>query len=250
MNNNQIPRIKNYFQDKNSVAWQKLCEYIDKVAIENKEEFAPCEELGVELYSQILTLPKSISKLKKVKKMCLYGSNLISIPPEIGEMEDLEYFDPYTSYYLRWFPYEITNCKKLVDSRVSTRALFGNPKNKKLFPNLQKNPIRYDGEEVNCSICRKSITYDLTSQYWISQRVGTDVLPLLANTCSDECLSILSNSTQQGFVHKGGIDIKFPTYKDLTETKTIIIKTSEIENANQSNKEPKLLRFIKKIWEK
>jgi hypothetical protein len=246
MNENQVPKIKNYFQDKNTIAWQKLCAYIDKVAVENREEFSPYEALGTELYGQILSLPKSISKLKKVKKIWLYGSNLISIPPEIGEMEDLEYFDVYTSYNLKWFPYEITNCKKLIDSRVSTRALFGNPKNKKLFPDLINNPVRYDGEEVKCSICRKPNNYKSISQYWISQSVGTDVLPLLANICSDECLSILTNSSD-GLVHKGGKDIKLPTYK--TQTISINISETEIENINQSDKEPKLLKLIKKIWE-
>ena len=58
--------------------------------------------------------------------MNLYGSGLVRIPPEVGEMTALEDFDPYTSYRLHWFPFEITRCPKLKDSRVSTRALYGN----------------------------------------------------------------------------------------------------------------------------
>lgn len=101
--NDRIHKIENDVQDRNPVAWKKLCEYVDKVANENREEFSPLEELGQELFSQIHTLPETISKLKKVKKVWLYGSKLKRIPPEIGQMELLEYFDPYTSYDLHWF---------------------------------------------------------------------------------------------------------------------------------------------------
>ncbi|MCK9207030.1 MAG: hypothetical protein M0P66_07965 [Salinivirgaceae bacterium] len=67
--NKRISRIENDVQDRNSVAWKKLCDYIDKVATENRDEFSPLEELGQELFAQIHTLPETISKLKKVKKV-------------------------------------------------------------------------------------------------------------------------------------------------------------------------------------
>ncbi len=106
-------KIKQRKQDKNSEAWKQLCEYIERIERTNADEFSPFEDLGPELFSQIYTLPKSIGKLKNVKKMWLYGSKLQSLPPEIGEMTSLEYFDPYTSYDLHWFPYEIIKCLKL-----------------------------------------------------------------------------------------------------------------------------------------
>lgn len=56
-------------QDKSSLAWEKLCEYVDKVETEGSEEFSPLEYLGEELFEQIHTLPESIAKLKKVKKI-------------------------------------------------------------------------------------------------------------------------------------------------------------------------------------
>lgn len=68
--------------------------------------------------------------------MGLYGSNLKRIPPEIGQMESLEFFDPYTSYDLHWFPFEIYKCKKLKDSRISTRTLCGIIKTEWDFQNL------------------------------------------------------------------------------------------------------------------
>lgn len=67
--------------------------------------------------------------------MWLYGSKLKRIPPQIGEMESLEYFDPYTSYDLHWFPYELTYCKKLKDSRISTRHCMATLKTEWGFPN-------------------------------------------------------------------------------------------------------------------
>jgi hypothetical protein len=84
---------------------------------------APVEKLAPGEETQIVTLPSTIAKLKSVKRLFLYGSSLVRVPPEIGEMSTLEVFDSYTSYRLHWFPYEITRCPKLRHSRVSTRAL-------------------------------------------------------------------------------------------------------------------------------
>lgn len=251
--NDRIHKIENDVQDRNSIAWKKLCEYVDKVANENREEFSPLDELGQELFSQIHTLPESISKLKKVKKVWLYGSKPKRIPPEIGQMESLEYFDPYTSYDLHWFPFEITNCKKLKDSRVSTRALLGNYKNRMRFPLLTHNPVRYFGETVKCSICNKEIPYQQTNQLWISLRVGTDTLPLLANLCSKECEDKLPQP-EIGYVqfpHKGGADLKQPTNKEWEELMLQKYEQQklEIQDASTQKEAPKLLRLIRKIWE-
>ena len=94
--NNRISAISNDDQDRNSEAWIRLCNYIDKVAEKGKDEFSPLEALGQNLFSQIHTLPESISKLKKVKKVWLYSSKIKRLPPEIGQMESLEYFDVST----------------------------------------------------------------------------------------------------------------------------------------------------------
>ncbi|WP_375182268.1 hypothetical protein, partial [Chryseobacterium sp.] len=177
--NKKIQKIENHVQDRNSVAWKKICDYIDRVAEDGREEFSPAEELGYDLFSQIHTLPETISKLKKIKKVRLYGNKLKRIPPEIGQMEALEYFDVYTSYDLHWFPYEIIHCKNLKDSRMSTRAVYGNYRNRMGFPDLSQNPVRYSGETVQCSVCRKTMSYEQTNQLWISLWVGTDVMPLL-----------------------------------------------------------------------
>lgn len=267
----RISKIENNPQDKNSVAWKKLCDYVDKVALEDREEFSPLEELGKDLFAQIHTLPETISKLKKVKKVWLYGSKLKRIPPEIGKMEALEYLDIYTSYDLHWFPYEITNCKNLKDSRVSTRVLYGNWKNRMGFPRLNHNPVRYSDNKINCSICGNVMTYEQTNQFWISLKVGTDVLPLLTNLCSDECKNELPKPPKYHlqFAHKGGSDLEQPF--DENEIFQLEIKKYEEEqnknlnttnhtddnkiNPNESirliekSKFP-MLKLIRKIWDR
>lgn len=243
-----ITKIKQDRQDRDSQAWKKLCEYIDQLAESGGEEFSPLEALGKEMFFHIYTLPESIAKLKKVKKIWLYGSKLTYIPPEIGEMESLEYFDPYTSYDLMWFPYEIVHCKNLKDSRVSTRTLYGNFKNRKPFPRLVHNPVRYHSETVKCSVCKKEMTYNETNQLWITLRVGTDDLPLLANLCSKECEEKLPPPAE-GYIeypHKGGSEQKIPNYFEIRKPVKIHIP------ADNQDKETELpvLKLIKKIWEK
>ena len=210
--NDRIRKIENDVQDRNSVAWKKLCKYVDLVARENREEFSPAEAIGGDLFSQIHTLPETISKLKAVKKVFLYGSKLKRIPPEIGQMEALEQFIPYTSYDLNWFPFELTQCQNLKNSTVSTRALYGNYKYRTPFPDLKNNPIRYEGQTLHCSICKKEITYQQTNQLWISLWVGTDTLPLLVNSCSKECESKLPKPPEDyvQFAHKGGSELEQP----------------------------------------
>lgn len=266
--NIRISKIENNVQDRNSIAWKKLCDYVDKVAIENRDEFSPVEELGQELFAQIYTLPETISKLKNVTKVWLYGSKLKRIPPEIGEMEALEYFDPYTSYDLHWFPYEITKCKNLKNSRVSTRALYGNWKNRMGFPQLTHNPIRYFSDTVNCSVCNKTMTYEQTNQLWISLKVGTDILPLLTNLCSKECESKLPIPPKDyvQFTHKGGADLKQPLdenesfeleMKDFEDNQNDNkIVTAQIDNNKISLDKPNVrkefppLKLIRKTWER
>lgn len=214
--NNKLYNIENDVQDKSSDAWKKLCEYVEIVAENGSHKFSPYEYLGKELYLQIHTLPDSIKKLKKVKEIWLYRSQLKRIPPEIGEMESLENFDPYTSYQLHWFPYEITNCKNLKDSRVSTRALYGNYKYRRPFPDLTINPVKYERDVVKCSICQKEVNYEEVNQFWISLWIGTDVLPLLINSCSKECEGKLPGPPK-AYVqnhHKGGLDLVQPSHEE------------------------------------
>lgn len=221
--------IENNVQDRNSEAWKKLCDYVERAAAEGAEEFHPSKVLGHELFSQIHTLPESISKLKKVKKLMLYGSRLKRLPPEIGDMEALEEFTPYTSYDLHWFPYEITRCKQLKNSTVSTRIIYGNHKNRMGFPDLTHNPVRYEGETLRCSVCKKEMYYTQTNQLWITLRVATDWLPMLVNLCSITCEQLLPKPPKAfvSYPHKGGADLQQPGEKEFRDEYIISWKFDE-----------------------
>ncbi len=216
-------------QDTEGGAWGKLLKGIEDAALDGRDTFAPlvgqsyrppgAEDLiqGVGLTSreltQIVTLPPDIGRLKKVRTLLLYGSELTRIPPEIGDMEALAEFDPYTSYCLHWLPYEITRCPVLRQSRISTRALYGNYKHRPHFPRLgpytPPKGLPYTEPSRECSVCRRPFTDRGLHRVWISLRVATDVMPLLVNACSEECVRSLPRPAD-GYVdrpHRGGLEV-------------------------------------------
>ncbi len=197
-------------QDTDSDAWKSLEAYIAKIRDEGSDELNPIVGIGSEKWEQIVTLPKSIGTLKSVKVLSLYGSHLVRIPPEIGDMTSLEELDPYTSRCLHWFPYEITRCEHLVRSRVSTRCLYGNYKYRPPFPRLPQ--ISAAIAPVTCSVCGGPFSQEETHQAWISLRVATDVLPLLVHACSEKCFESLPKPAF-GYAqrpHFGGLDLEQP----------------------------------------
>lgn len=199
-------------QNINGDAWKMLNQLIDMAASQGSTEFSPGLEMPLDLWSQIVTLPPSISKLKSVRKLYLYGSFLVRVPPEIGELENLEELDLYTSYRLHWLPYEITRCSKLRRSRFSTRALYGNYKHRPYFPQLNRGAAVPSTATMQCSVCGKEIHPAMGTQVWISLRVATDVLPLLVNACSAQCIGRLP-SPAFGYVnrpHEGGLELTQP----------------------------------------
>jgi hypothetical protein len=197
-------------QDTQCSAWYRLNELIEQAAGDGRETFSPGPEMRPEEWAQITRLPKSIAKLRAVKHLNLYGSSLVSLPPEIGELTALREFTPYTSYRLHWFPFEITRCRKLKDSTVSTRALFGNYKYRAPFPMLpQMHPSLVPDK---CSVCQGAFGSAQPLQCWISLTVATDVLPLLVHACSQECLSSLPKPPDKYVAapHQGGLSLKQP----------------------------------------
>ncbi|MEP0062041.1 HEAT repeat domain-containing protein [Rhodopirellula bahusiensis] len=192
-------------QDTNSPGWLKLLELVEEAVSDQRAEFAPARDMTPSEWAQIVTLPPSIARLKAVEHLSLYGSGLVRIPPEIGEMESLKQFTPYTSYRLHWFPYEILRCKNLRESTVSTRALYGNCKYHPPFPAL---PSLSDYVVPStCSVCNARFGLSGPLQYWVSLPVATDVLPLLVHACSPECVESL-RVAPEGYVagpHRGGL---------------------------------------------
>ena len=198
-------------QDTTCDAWKRLLDIIERCANDGEEIFEPGAQIDWEDWIKIVTLPATISKLTSVKEFRLYGSNLMRIPPEIGEMKQLEMFDIYTSYRLHWLPFEITRCPNLKSSRVSTRALYGNFKYRPPFPRLHTKTSDLFVPE-GCSVCRKALGTKDTIQAWISLRVATDVVPLLVHACSKECVDALP-TPPSGYVdhaHAGGLGLAQP----------------------------------------
>jgi uncharacterized protein (TIGR02996 family) len=213
-------------QDTECDAWKRLLDLVEEAAADGREEFAPLRGLSPGDRSQILTLPPTIAKLKAVKAFNLYGSSLVRIPPEVEEMTALEQFVPYTSYRLHWFPYEITRCRGLRRSTVSTRALYGNYKFRPPFPRLHTGaatapgraepgrlPLKRPGSMTRpCSVCGSPFEDRRLYRVWVSLGVATDVLPLLVNACSEECLRKLP-PPPEGYVptpHRGGLRVQQP----------------------------------------
>src|SRR6185295_7040481 len=197
-------------QDTASPGWMRLLELIEEAASDKRQEFSPGREMTPEQWTQITVLPPSIAKLKSVNHFILYGSSLVSIPPEIGDMTSLEQFTPYTSYRLHWFPYEITRCANLKRSTVSTRALYGNYKYRPPFPRLPQPHDSYTPK--TCSVCDTPFGDSAPLQFWVSLGVATDVLPLLVHACSQECLSKI-RTPPKGYVqtpHQGGLGLTQP----------------------------------------
>ncbi|MET9617393.1 leucine-rich repeat domain-containing protein [Kitasatospora indigofera] len=200
-------------QDTAAPGWLRLLELVEEAAADGREEFHPLRELSAGERRQIVTLPPTVARLTAVREFGLYGSNLVRIPPEIGAMTSLETFDPYTSYRLHWFPYELTRCPVLRRSTVSTRALYGNEKLRPPFPPLDPKAGNA-GSGGACSVCDGPLTRP--RRVWISLRVATDVLPLLVNACSAACVAALP-TPPEGYVrspHSGGPAVRQPTADD------------------------------------
>ncbi len=211
--NKRFPQLKLHaeVQDTNNEGWKALECLISDAISKGAEVFAPGLEMPPELWCQIVTLPPSIARLTSVRKLYLYGSHLVRLPVELGDMVNLEELDLYTSYRLHWAPYEVTRCRKLTRSRVSTRALYGNYKYRPPFPKLGTDDSKMN-LPAECSVCRQPLRPEAVHQVWISLRVATDVLPLLVNACSDECIKQLPPPTS-GYIdhpHAGGVGLAQP----------------------------------------
>src|SRR6516162_1989515 len=59
-------------QDTQCEGWKVLLDLVEKAASRRSKEFAPGLEMSPELWSQVITLPPSISKLTSVRKLSLY----------------------------------------------------------------------------------------------------------------------------------------------------------------------------------
>jgi hypothetical protein len=213
-------------QDTSSPGWRRMLALIEEAAADGRTVFRPLVDMSPAERADLVTVPPTIATLTSVRHLVLYGSQLTRIPPEIGAMSSLELFEPYTSYSLHWFPYELIRCPNLNDSTVSTRAIYGNFRYRPAFPPLRPrgalaaeadphdlDPGVWGVESIGaCSVCCGPIDPARFRQVWISLRVATDVLPLLVNACSPACVEALP-APPDGYVkepHTGGPDVTQP----------------------------------------
>lgn len=192
-------------------AWDVVCEIIHDAEQKDVLELSLSQLMDKEDYYALNTLPATIGNLKALRKLVLYGSNISWIPREISECENLRKFEPYRSYRLHWLPYEIKRCEKLIDSTISTKALYGNYKLRSPFPDLKQNKWGWDINNDLCSICGEKSTS--IQQYWISEVVATDVVPLLVSVCGVNCLSKVGDYFLEDYIcypHQGGLMILQP----------------------------------------
>lgn len=209
------PRLHAEVQDTECEAWRRVVACIDDAVASGAETLEPLGGLTGPEREQIITLPAAIGRLTRVRELRLYGSHLVRLPPEIGGMTALKNLDVYTSYRLHFFPYELTRCSSLRDSRVSTRAVYGNYKYRPPFPALTQpeNAIALSGVTPgSCSVCATPLDADRLVRRWITLAVGTDWLPLLVTACSMECIRRLptppANHVREP--HTGGLAVVQP----------------------------------------
>jgi uncharacterized protein (TIGR02996 family) len=191
------PQLHRQVQDTQSSGWKRLLELIEEAAADGRQEFDPRQDLSPEQWRDIITLPKTIAKLTQVYVLTLYGSNLVRIPPEIGAMAVLHDFDPYTSYALHFYPYELRRAgpgRSGPNFRESTRAVYGNGKSEMGFPRLtpdRKLDRYWAGHSLMRRCCSCAEPFRDRGHYrgWIGQS--------LANACSTKCLD-------DGKAHLGG----------------------------------------------
>ncbi len=205
-----VPNLHTDAQDVTASGWHLLLELIRSARAASSSAFEPLATIPADQWPAVITLPPSISDLKTVTTLRLYGSHLRRLPPEVGRMRALSNLDVYTSYSLHWFPYEITRCSALNDSRVSTRALYGNIKTRLPFPRLT-NPVDTLMPQT-CSVCDQPFRDSGVQVLWTTQRVATDVVPLLIHSCSSECTSLIPDAPGGYYPrpHRGGGGVGMP----------------------------------------
>jgi hypothetical protein len=221
------PRFHPEIQDIQCDGWKRLIDLVEAAALDQREVFDPGRDISWEAWRDVVTLPPTIGKLKSVRRFVLYSSWLVRVPAAIGQMDNLERFEPYTSHRLHWFPYEITRCKKLKRSTVSTRCLYGNFKHRPAFPSLHPSTASASTMDlarlspgtwgvdaaVTCSVCDGALASAGLHQVWLSASVATDVLPLLVTACSEKCIRTLPRGAE-GYVqtpHRGGAGVRQPS---------------------------------------
>lgn len=203
-------------QNEQVPGWAKALTWVANLTKSRAEVLEP-SSIPWEEWMGVITLPSSIESLATVKAVRLYGSHLRRIPPEIGRMHALRELDVYTSYSLHWLPYELTRCRQLKKSRMSTRAMFGNRKTHLPFPRL--DAALRELTPSTCSVCDEPFS-EAPEPFWHTLPLGADWVPLLIHSCSAACTQAVPDAPV-GYSkrpHKGGkVSIVIRSLPDFIE---------------------------------
>lgn len=209
----RVPPLHSEAQDTSADGWEALSKLISAHP-DSSSILEPSAVIPADQWSKIITLPTAIETLLSLRELRLYGSHLRRIPPEIGRLTNLVSLDIYTSYSLHWLPYEITRCNRLSATRMSTRALYGNIKTRLPFPRLS-SPLEAI-KPTSCSVCDAPFQEGKILLFWTTQRIGTDIIPLLIHSCSAGCIDNVPDAPNGYYSrpHKGGGGIGMPNSSD------------------------------------
>jgi hypothetical protein len=205
-----VPNLHVEPQDLTPLGWGRIVEALRSCEEAGSSVFEPSAQIPANEWAGVITLPSEVGSLKMLKALRLYGSHLRRLPPELGRLSALENLDIYTSYSLHWLPYEVTRCIRLRETRMSTRALYGNRKTRLPFPRL--SGVVETLLPDTCSVCDQPFGTASPRLYWTTLRVGTDNAPLLIHSCSEKCTALVPNAPA-GYhprPHKGGGGVGMP----------------------------------------
>lgn len=205
-----VPNLHTEAQDITATGWLLLQQLISSGGGTSSSVLEPSATIPPDQWSAVITLPPTVANLSAVASLRLYGSHLRRLPSEIGRMSALTNLDIYTSYSLHWLPYEVTRLTALRDSRMSTRALYGNLKTRLPFPRLA-GPVDTIMPQT-CSVCNQPFGENGPQLFWTTQRIATDVAPLLIHSCSAECTAHVPDAPDGYYPrpHRGGGGVGMP----------------------------------------
>jgi hypothetical protein len=205
-----VPNLHDEMQDNSKPGWQAMLNLVAANRSATMTVLEPSATIDADHWADVITLPSEIQTLTVLKQLRLYGSHLRRLPPELGRLAALEDLDIYTSYSLHWLPYEVIRCKHLSQTRISTRALYGNIKTRLPFPRLSGTLEALMPQ--TCSVCDETFGSRAAELFWTTQRIGTDVVPLLIHSCSPECVSCVPDAPDgyHARPHRGGGGVGMP----------------------------------------
>lgn len=197
-------KLDEYFRQRDPCTWDELVFKIMDAADRR------AKTLTLETKS-LASIPSCIGECTKLEKLSLMGQDLVTLPPQIGNLPELTYLQTYCCMVL-FYPFELLNCKRLHVSGqslyIDLKSLLGRKGN--MFPRMpstikscagespQCSQTAIDGWDVKgadaaamCSWCRAAWPSSAFTSWIQGQFPGgdrRDILPLLARFCSQACL--------------------------------------------------------------